>query len=295
MNRETDSFRAIARRKTRDSRASRFSRLDQYGWISEHLDDPHLADLLITTLERSQLGLRDQIIIRIACESGARITEILSITVSDWRSRGCQQEISFNNKSHRDQQKRLLYLKPETAKLLLGYVEGERKQYDVQHRDLKLLVDTDPLFLSRRQRAYSYEAFAANWKALCAIEGIALPLHGLRAWYVIRALREIDAHANHPAEAERLKEKLAQSMGWQNPAPLHKYESYLRTKRLAEDLNALIGACSLSSVAEPCILTCHICGLNAHLPKDIVLPSTLINLRGQDEKHQQEERRDYEE
>jgi len=50
MNRETDSFRAIARQKTRASRASRFSRLDQYGWTSEHLDDPHLADWLITTL-----------------------------------------------------------------------------------------------------------------------------------------------------------------------------------------------------------------------------------------------------
>src|SRR6266478_8287309 len=168
MNREIDSFRAIARQKTRASRASRFSRLDQYGWTSEHLDDPHLADWLITTLERSHLSLRDQIIIRIACESGARITEILSITVGDWRSRGCQQEISFSNKSHRDQQKKLLHLKPETVKLLLRYVEGERKQYDVQHCELKLLADTDPLFISRRDRAYSYKAFAAIWKTLCA-------------------------------------------------------------------------------------------------------------------------------
>jgi integrase len=37
-----------------------------------------------------QLSLRDQIVVRMAYESGARIREILRLTVGDWRKRGAK-------------------------------------------------------------------------------------------------------------------------------------------------------------------------------------------------------------
>jgi integrase len=45
--------------------------------------------------------LRDQIVVRMAYESGARIREILRLTVGDWRKRGGKQEAwGFSKGSH---------------------------------------------------------------------------------------------------------------------------------------------------------------------------------------------------
>jgi len=181
MNREAIIFPAISRQKARASRTGNFTLQGQSSLISELIDAPHLVHLLLDAAECAHFNLRDQVILRIACESGARISEILCITIGDWRTRGCRQEFVVSKKSQRGQHMRLLYLRAETAKLLLHYVNKERKQCDPQHRELQLLADTDPLFLSRQQQAYSYEAFAYRWKALCTAASISLPLRGLRA------------------------------------------------------------------------------------------------------------------
>jgi site-specific recombinase XerD len=239
MNREAIIFPAISRQKARASRTGSFSPQGQSSSISELIDAPHLGQLLLAAAERAHFNLRDQVILRIACESGARISEILRITVGDWRTRGCRQEIVVSKKSQRGQHMKLLYLRAETAKLLLRYVNEERKQLDLQHRELQLLADTDPLFLSRQQRAYSYEAFASRWKALCTSAGISLSLRELRTWYVIHALKRIHEHPHYPAGAEVLQRKLVQAIGWQSCAPLRKYEYYLCAKCISHDLDTM--------------------------------------------------------
>jgi integrase len=240
MNRKAIIFPALSRQKARVSRTRRFAPSGRDGLISELVEAPHLGHWLFAAAERVHFNLRDQVILRIACETGACISEILRVTVGDWRTRGCRQEIVVSRSSHRGQHMRLLYLRPETVRLLLRYVSEERKQCDLQHRELRLLADTDPLFLSRQQRAYSYVAFASRWKALCIAEGISLPLRELRAWYVIHALKRIHEHPSYPVDAERLKRKLVQAIGWQSCAPLQKYEHYLRAKSMAEDLDRLL-------------------------------------------------------
>src|SRR5258708_18002009 len=94
------------------------------------LNDPYLYDRLLEAAEQAHLFLRDQIIVRMACESGAHIHEILRLTVGDWRTHGCEQEVLSFNKSKRDQHVKLLCFSPQTRELLFRYIDGERKQHD---------------------------------------------------------------------------------------------------------------------------------------------------------------------
>src|SRR5262249_21409287 len=67
-------------------------RLAKDEWIPHPIDDPDLPKQLMAGFKRAKLCLRDQIVVRMAFESGARIGELLRLTVRDWRERGGYQE-----------------------------------------------------------------------------------------------------------------------------------------------------------------------------------------------------------
>jgi len=70
-------------------------------WQPQPIDGPHLHVLLRKGFKQACLSLRDQIIVPLAYESGARIREILRLTVGDWRKRGSKQEAwAFSKGSH---------------------------------------------------------------------------------------------------------------------------------------------------------------------------------------------------
>ncbi len=65
-----------------------YFRLVDDKWIPEPIDDPSLHLRLITGFGQAHVSRRDQIIIRMAFESGARISELLTLTLGDWRKAG---------------------------------------------------------------------------------------------------------------------------------------------------------------------------------------------------------------
>ena len=75
-----------------------YFRLAGDDWVPQPIDDPELHKQLLAGCKAAKLNMRDQIVIRIAYESGARIREILCLTVRDWRARGCNQEAMTFNK-----------------------------------------------------------------------------------------------------------------------------------------------------------------------------------------------------
>ena len=204
-------------------------------WVTELLDCLDLPDRLLAAAEKAQLCLRDQVIVRLVCDSGARSTEIIQLSIGEWRTRGYQQEVLIDYKGRRDRRARLLHFSSVTAKLLLSYINGERKQYDLQHRELTLLADTDPLFLSKRQRRYTYKAFLPHWRQLCQVAGLSFPLRGLRTWYVLQQLRIIHEHTSSFTEIDHLKDNLVKYMGWSSSRPLHVYEHYIHMKQDEEE------------------------------------------------------------
>jgi hypothetical protein len=202
----------------------RYSHLIGNEWERASLDDPDLFDRLLSAAKRAQLPLRDKLIVLMACRYGVCVRDILRLTIGDWRASGCQLEIRIHQQVRRRQGVGMLRFHPDTASLLHDYINRERKEYDPESRELVQLAETDPLFLATGGRVYGYEAFVPQWETLCQAAGISLPLHGLRHWFVIRALRQIEERTHDPVKQQRGKAALIKYMGWQSPKTLRAYE-----------------------------------------------------------------------
>jgi integrase len=138
-------------------------------WVAQSIDNPNLHAQLVGGFKQAQTSLRDQIVIRIAYESGARIGEILPLTVGDWRQRGMKQEALACSKGSRGRRIKTIRFHMTTAKMLREYINTDRARLDQTYRRLDELSNTDPLFLSQRRKPYSYEAFKPHWYRLCTM------------------------------------------------------------------------------------------------------------------------------
>ncbi|GLV53153.1 hypothetical protein KDH_00250 [Dictyobacter sp. S3.2.2.5] len=210
-----------------------YFRVQEEQWVPQPIDDPGLPARLAQGMRACRWGLRDQIVVRLAYESGARIREVLCLRVGDWRARGCSQEATTCSKGSRGRRVKVIRFSAETARMLRAYVNTERCRWDGQWRRLEQLEDQDPLFVSQRGKPYDYEAFKPHWYTLCAKVEIDLNIHGLRHWYVTQAMRMVSESAQTPGEVQRGKEDLVRYMGWRSAQTLEAYEHYFQAERHA--------------------------------------------------------------
>jgi integrase len=202
-------------------------------WKPQPIDDSKLHETLRKGFKKVPFCLRDQIVVRIAYESGARIREILRLTVVDWRKLGGNQEAwAFSKGSHGRRVKKIRF-SSETARMLHTYVNTERAKVDQQHRRLPALDDAAPLFLSGRGNPFDYDTFKKRWYKLCRALGVDLNIHALRHWYVTQEIRLISETAKEPGDIERGKEDLVRYMAWRSPETLKAYEHYFDEVRHA--------------------------------------------------------------
>jgi integrase len=203
-------------------------------WQPHPIDDPQLHRVLRQGFRPADLCLRDQLVIRIAYESGARIREILRLTVGDWRKRGGKQEAWAFSKGSHGRRVKVIRWSAETSKMLLAYVNTERMAIDCQSRRLDALDESDPLFLSRRGNPYDYDSFKKHWYKLCAVLQLDLNIHALRHWFVTQEIRLICETAKDAGDIERGKEDLVRYMAWRSPETLQCYEHYFDEIRHAD-------------------------------------------------------------
>jgi integrase len=110
--------------------------------------------------------LRDEVITRFMFETGARISEILELTVGDYRKRSDIHELAATNKGSFKRRIKFIRISPETLKLLIKYVNSERRQFASTQVKFNDLPDGEPLFLSARGTPYTYSAFYSNWTTI---------------------------------------------------------------------------------------------------------------------------------
>jgi integrase len=216
-----------------------YFRLVEGDWIAQPIDDPALHKQLIKGFKKAGTCLRDQVVICMAYESGARIGEILRLTVGDWRGRGARQEALACSKGSRGRRIKTIRFSSTTAKMLLQYLNTGRAALDGAHHRLDELDNDDPLFLSRRRKPYSYEAFKPNWYKLCVAIGIDLNIHGLRHWYVTQEMRLICETTKSAGELKQKQEELVRYMAWRNPDTLKAYEHIFTEMRHADTQDQL--------------------------------------------------------
>lgn len=118
-----------------------YFRLVNQEWVPEPIDDPALHSHLVAGFAQAHLSRRDQIVIRMAYESGARITEILTLMVGNWRKRGAAREAAACNKGSHGRRVKVIRFSAETAKLLHGYVSEDRLRFDPLHQTFAQLSD----------------------------------------------------------------------------------------------------------------------------------------------------------
>jgi hypothetical protein len=208
-------------------------------WQPQPIDNPNLHVLLRKGFKQARISLRDQIVVRIAYESGARIREILHLTVGDWRKRGGKQEAWAFSKGSYGRRVKVIRFGKETSRMLHAYVNTERSLVGQTHRRLDALADAEPLFLSSRGNSYDYDTFKKHWYRICNVLKIDLNIHALRHWYVTQEIRLICESAKEPGDIVRGKEDLVRYMAWRSPATLQAYEHYFDDVRHADTQDQL--------------------------------------------------------
>ncbi len=192
-------------------------------WKPKIIEDPGLPQQLLQGMSHQ----RDQIIVRMLFESGARISEILSLTVDDWHQLlGRRHGALTTNKGSWGQRVKEVWWSSETSQQLRLYLNGDRRRDDPFGRRLEELSETDPLFIAKTGRAYRYPAFYYHWGRACARQGLNMHPHQTRHWFVTMALRRIEALPDE-TQREAYRQGLIAYMHWKSSETIQAYDHHL--------------------------------------------------------------------
>jgi len=216
---------------------------------SEQIQQRMITDLdWMTTHASSQ---RDRLVFLILRETGARLSEILSMTAGGVRKAKDPYQAYVTNKGSYGREEKLIRLSQPLEATLVRYVRTERASLDPQGRKrLSQLDDTDPIFLTRRQTPYNRDAFYHHWRRLFAARppqkdeksGTTLPFleytpHDLRHLRVTSWLSEI-RKIQDADRVQRLRRCVQRRMAWRSPLTIlcydHSFTEYEEEEEFAE-------------------------------------------------------------
>lgn len=202
-------------------------------WIPQVVTDTALPQKILDggrTLKKQgrDWGLREQCLVCLLFETGARVSEIMTLTLDDWYSRGLKDTAWARNKGSRKRRAKFVRFSEQTVKLLTRYCNTERNAVAVNRSTLddylplaerkEIDLKTVPIFLSKRGTPWSVDSFRTHyWKKACAAAKIDVDPHQARHWYVNQALVEIHEQARcGKMTVERGTEELIAYMGWRS-------------------------------------------------------------------------------
>ncbi|MCD4646225.1 integrase [Bacillus mycoides] len=195
-------------------------------WKPEIIGDIHLPYQVYRAGKKVNWSLREVVIARMLFETGARASEVIKLTIGDYRSRKSYQEANTFNKGSHGKRVKFLRFSKDTVKLLIKYINKERKKYDGLQRSFDDLLNEEPIFLTELGTSFSYESWYYHWdKAMKECE-IRLNPHKTRHWFVTSRLREIYNTSNTEAEIKQKKNELIKYIKWKDEETIKVYEHY---------------------------------------------------------------------
>jgi integrase len=169
---------------------------------------------------------RDQIILLLLRQTGARLSEIVEMTVGGYRNAHHGGRALIRDKGSRGREEKTIYFTDVVEEQLQTYVRTERAEYDPQGRKwLEELDDTDPLFLTNRGTAYTRTSFYHHWKRLFEpaqkqfkkSESVSFSPHDIRHLRVTRGITKIKQEAKgDKGLEEELLDGFWRLMGWRS-------------------------------------------------------------------------------
>ena len=176
---------------------------------------------------------RDQVILLLLRQTGARLSEIIEMTAGGWRSACHMGRALVKNKGSRGREEKLIYFTDVIEEQLHTYVRTERAEYDPKGRKrLDQLADEEPLFLTEDGKPYHRSAFYYHWaklfessqKQLKRQERVLFSPHDIRHLRVTRGITTIKQKAKGDRELEEeLLDGFWQLMGWHSSQTMEIY------------------------------------------------------------------------
>ncbi|QED46776.1 tyrosine-type recombinase/integrase [Cytobacillus dafuensis] len=195
-------------------------------WQPKIIGDIQLPYQVYQAGKKVNWSLREVVIARKLFETGARASEIIELTIGDYRSRKSLQEARTFNKGSHGKRVKFIRFSKDTVKLLMRYINKERIHYDELHRKFNDLPDEAPLFLTELGTPLTYEAWYYHWdKAMKECE-IKLNPHKTRHWFVTSRLSEIYRTTKTEAEIKQKKKELIKYIKWKDEKTIEVYEHY---------------------------------------------------------------------
>ncbi|MGE6226161.1 tyrosine-type recombinase/integrase [Paenibacillus chitinolyticus] len=213
---------AIPHRRLTDS----YFKIINEEWQPQIIDDIDLPYQIYQAGKKASWSLREMVIARMLFETGARASEIIKLTIGDYRKRKSHQEfITFNKGSH-GRKIKFIRVSKDTVKRLFHYIDTERKSLDENHLTFEQLPDDAPIFLSANGTPLAYHAWYYHWNRAMKTNELSLNPHKARHWFVTSRLREIYNVAQNETEIHQRKNELIKYMKWKNPDTMAVYEHH---------------------------------------------------------------------
>jgi integrase len=210
--------------------SSNFFRCAGREWLPQSVDDPQFPNAVYAAGREHGWGLREFCIARTLFESGARISEVISLTAADWAVSRFLNQFSSRNKGSLGMKTKRLVISHGLVKLFRRYFDDaecgrlacDREQHSMH--DLQRILSEDPkrlsgipLFLTERGTPVTSNLFRDfYWRPALRASGIHAHPHQARHWFVTNALRRIEATASGEEDQKRKKEELIRYMKWRS-------------------------------------------------------------------------------
>lgn len=197
-------------------------------WRPHIIEDSSLPSQLYPAFSQS----RDRIITRILFQSGARISEVLSLTIGDWRQCNLRDRALAKNKGSLGVRVKEIWWSNPTTQLLHKYVNGERRSCDPLHLGLDNLPNDAPLFVTDTGSIYHYHAFYYHWRKACQEARVHIHPHQARHWFVTNSLSLIQSLPNED-QRQAHREGLIAYMSWKSSATIQVYDHHIHLIQFA--------------------------------------------------------------
>ncbi|WP_371320239.1 tyrosine-type recombinase/integrase [Chengkuizengella axinellae] len=209
-------------------------------WRPEIIDDPHLPYRIYQAGKKVNWSLREVVIARMLFETGARASEVIKLTIGDYRTRKSFQEVNTFNKGSHGRRVKFLRFSKDTVKLLFRYINNERIILDSFNRNFEALPDNEPIFLTDSGTPHNYNAWYYHWnKAMNKCE-IKLNPHKSRHWFVTTRVNEIYNTSKTKAEIEQRKSELIKYVRWSNSSTIEIYEHHFDEQKHRESHDRML-------------------------------------------------------
>jgi len=167
-------------------------------WHPQIIDDPKLPGYILKGGQRlslKQTRLRNEVVTWLLFESGARVSEVVGLMLSDWAALGTKHKAKAFSKGSYGRRIKTISFAEETVILLRRYFDEERIHFDPHGYSLDLYLElaarrkcdlsTIPLFLSSQATHLTPKAYREHyWNRACQAVGIEADVHQARHWTV---------------------------------------------------------------------------------------------------------------